>query len=80
LRARPDTDAAKGLEQTARFLLKAEDVPPSHKASLPKVCAALTSDAAKLRESALAKNAKESTAILQRINLTVRELRLDPGK
>jgi hypothetical protein len=77
----PDVeDAARGLEQTAKFLLKADDVPPNHRAMLPRVCANLASDGAKLREAALAKNAKESTAILQRINLTVREMRLDPGK
>jgi hypothetical protein len=71
-------DAARGLEQTAKFLLKAEDVPPSHKETLPKVCAALAVDAGKLREAAVAKNAKESTALMTRINLNVRELRLAP--
>jgi len=71
-------DAAHGLEQTAKFLLKAEDVPPSHKETLPKICARLAADGAKLREAALAKDPKESTALLQRINLAVRELRLAP--
>jgi hypothetical protein len=73
-------DAARGLEQTAKFMLKADDVPISHKVALPKVCAALTADAVKLHEAAVAKNAKESTDILRRVNLAVRELRLDPGK
>jgi len=71
-------DAARGLEQTSKFILKAEDVPPAHKGMLPKVCASLTADASKLREAAVMKDAKETTVVLQRINLAVRELRLAP--
>ncbi len=70
-------DAARGLEQTARFLPKAEDVPPSHKNALPQVSKDLSADAGKLREAALAKDVKETTALMSRINTTVRELRLD---
>ncbi len=73
-------DAARGLEQSAKFFLKAEDIPPSHRASLPKVCSALSTDAVKLREAAIAKDPKEATDILRRVNLAVRELRLDTGK
>ncbi len=71
-------DAARGLEQTARFLPRAEDVPPSHKETLPRVSKQLGAEALKLREAALTKNVKEGTAVMQRINLAVRELRLAP--
>lgn len=71
-------DAARGLEQTAKFLLKAQDVPPSHKELLPKVSSELAQAAVKLREAALVKNVKDTNAIMQQINLKVRELRLAP--
>jgi hypothetical protein len=71
-------DAAKGLEQTARFLLKAEDVPPTLKGNLPGIAADLGKEAKALNEAAKARNEKETTASLQRINLKVRELRLAP--
>jgi hypothetical protein len=69
-------DAAKGLEQTARFLAKADDVPVKHKDTLPEASADLAREAARLREAAVAKDVKKSTAALQRIHLKVRELRL----
>jgi hypothetical protein len=71
-------DAARGLEQTARFLPKAVDVPPSHKDLIPKVSTDLSKQAGKLREAALAKNEKDTTEILKQVNLKVRELRLAP--
>jgi len=70
-------DAAKGLEQTARFLAKAEDVPAKQKDVLPVISGDLAKEAAGLREAAQAKNVKASTDALQRIHLKVRELRLD---
>lgn len=70
-------DAAKGLEQTARYLPKATDVPPKHKDTLPVAAGDLGKEAVKLREAATAQDAKESNAILQRIHLKIRELRLD---
>jgi hypothetical protein len=69
-------DAAKGLEQTARFLPKATEVPDRLKTSLPKEAEALRQEAVKLREAAKARDVKQSNEVLQRINLKVRELRL----
>jgi hypothetical protein len=69
-------DAARGLDQTAKFLVKSTDVPPSHKDRLPQVSSELREEAAKLREAALTKNVKDTTELLKQVNLTVRELRL----
>jgi hypothetical protein len=71
-------DAAKGLEQTARYLPKADDVPAKHKDTLPVTSADLSKEAGKLREAAVAKDVKKSTASLQKIQLMVREMRLAP--
>jgi hypothetical protein len=70
-------DAAKGLEQTARFLPKATDVPVKQKDSLPVSAGDLGKEAGKLREAAKAKVAKQANEILQRIHLKIRELRLE---
>jgi hypothetical protein len=69
-------DAAKGIEQTARFLPKAEDVPAKHKDTLSVAAGDLGKEAAALREAAGAKSVKKATTSLQRIQLKIRELRL----
>jgi hypothetical protein len=69
-------DAAVGLEQTARFLKTAEDVPSTHKDTLPVRSGDLRTEAMKLRAAAQTKNVKDANDALQRIHLTVRELRL----
>jgi hypothetical protein len=69
-------DAATGLEQTARFLKTAEDVPSTHKDTLPVVSGDLSKEAMKLRAAAQAKDVKQANETLQRIHLMVRELRL----
>jgi len=69
-------DAARGLEQTARYLSKADDVPAKHKDTLPVAATDLGKESAALREAAVGKDVKKTTDILQRINLKVRELRL----
>jgi hypothetical protein len=68
-------DAAKGLEVTARFLGKAADIPAKHKDSLPTEAGELSKEALQLREAAKARDARQTTETLQRINLKVRELR-----
>lgn len=73
-------DAARGLEQTATYLAKADDVPPKQKATLAATSKALGKEAATLREAAAAKNDKTAGQALQRINLAVRELRLDKSE
>ena len=69
-------DLAKGLEQTARFLSKAQEVPKKNKDILTEVTGDLAKNAQKLREAAVSKNSKAATAALQQINVKVRELRL----
>jgi hypothetical protein len=69
-------DTAKNLEQTARFMTRADDVPASHKARLPGAADDLGKEAAALREAAVAKDPKKATDVLARINLRIRDLRL----
>ncbi|GIW80885.1 MAG: hypothetical protein KatS3mg105_2692 [Gemmatales bacterium] len=69
-------ETARGLEQTARFLNKAVEVPESQKKSLPEKAKALQIEAAKLREAAKEKNVEAANTSLQKINLCIRTLRL----
>jgi hypothetical protein len=71
-------DAARALEQTARYLPRAEDVPANRKEVLPRSSSELALESARLREAAVAQNEKDVNASLQRIHLLVRELRLAP--
>lgn len=70
-------DAARALEQSARFLGKAAEVPPRHKDTLTVEAGDLGKDAAALREAVKAQDVKRTNEILQRLNLKVRELRAD---
>jgi hypothetical protein len=70
-------DSAKGLQQTARFLPKATEVPATHKDKLAGEAGVLEKDAQQLLVSAKAQDVKQTTEVMQRINLQVRELRLD---
>lgn len=70
-------DAAKGLELTARYLPKSEDVPPKHKDTLAVVSGDLGKEALNLREAAKTQDVKKVNDVLQRVHLKVRELRLD---
>jgi hypothetical protein len=70
-------EAAKGLEQTAKFLGKATDVPAKHLDTLPILAGDLGKDATALEEAAKAQDVKKSNELLQKIHLKVRELRLD---
>ena len=69
-------DAARGLEQTARFLPKAQDVPARQKDALPVVSGDLSKDAGQLLEAARTKDVKQANDALQRVQLVVHELRL----
>ena len=68
-------DAARGLEQTARFLTKAGDIPVRHRDTLPVQAGDLGKEAVRLREAAKAKDVKAANEALQRLHLKVRELR-----
>jgi hypothetical protein len=70
-------EAAHGLEVTARYLPKAEDVPPANKDSLVVVSGDLGKEAVSLREAAKTQDVKKSNDILQRVHLKIRELRLE---
>lgn len=70
-------DAAKGLEQTARLLSKADDVPAKQKDILPVVSSDLGKEATDLREAIKTQDVKRANEIMQKVNLKVRELRLD---
>lgn len=78
-------DLAKGLEQTARFLAKAQEVPARNKDVLKAVTDDLSKNALKLKAAAAAQNAKDGNEAqnvkdandaLQQINLKIRQLRL----
>ena len=68
-------EAARGLEQTVRFLGKASDVPGNHKDTLVGETGSLGTESAKLREAAKNHDTKQATESLQRINLQIRALR-----
>lgn len=70
-------DAARGLEQTARFLPKAVEVPAKSKDRLTARAKELEAEAGKLRDAAKAQQVRDTNEILQRINLKVRELRIE---
>lgn len=69
-------DAARGLEQTARFLPKAIDTPTD-----PRPAEQLQADAVRLGEAARARDVRVSNEVLQRIQFNIRELRpKEPAK
>jgi hypothetical protein len=70
-------EAARGLEQTGRFFLKAIDVPAKYKDNLPVKAGDLGKEATLLVGAGKAKDVKQANEILQRISLKVRELRLE---
>ncbi|HTV57076.1 MAG TPA: hypothetical protein VMI06_19445 [Terriglobia bacterium] len=72
-------DMAKGIEQTSRFLAKAQEVPAKNRIILKEVTGDLTKSAQKLRDAAAAHNVKDSTDALQQIVAKVRDLRLTDG-
>jgi hypothetical protein len=69
-------EAAHGLEQTARYLPRAEDVPPANKDILGVVSGDLGKEAVSLRDAAKAQDVKKTNDVLTRVHLKVRELRL----
>ena len=67
--------AAKGLEQTARFLNKATEVPAKQKDNLPVISGDLGKEAGTLRELVKGHDSKKADEVMQRINLKIRELK-----
>ena len=72
-------EVAQGLEETARFLAKAEDVPAKHKDTLATASNDLGKLAASLKLAAEAKDIKKTDSIMASIQAKVREMRLGDG-
>jgi len=70
-------DAARGLEQTAKFLPKATEVPPKHKDSLPVLAGDLGKEAGSLRDAAKGKDVDKVTGSLTRLRQNVYKLRIE---
>jgi hypothetical protein len=69
-------EVGKALEQTARFLNKATDVPADQKDNLPVVSGDLGKEAASFREMVKSKDGDKANEVLGRINHMVRRLKL----
>ena len=72
-------EVAQGLEQTAQFMAKAEDVPVKHKDTLATVSSDLGKLAVSLKVAAEAKDVKKTNTIMTSIQAKVREMRLGDG-
>ncbi len=70
-------ELAQGLEQTAKFLTKATDVPEKNKVNLTVVAGDLGKAAVALGEAAKAQDAKKVREALNRVQDKVYELRLE---
>jgi hypothetical protein len=68
-------DAARSLDQSARFLHQAKDVPTNRKASLDSRADQLAVQATQLRTAAKNRDVPQTNATLQRIHMIIRELR-----
>jgi hypothetical protein len=68
-------EAASGLDQTARFLAKADGSPEHLKANLFQNCSNLQKEATRLADAARKKNADVATEALQRVTLQIRQLK-----
>jgi hypothetical protein len=71
-------EAARGLEQTARFLPKTSAPPPKLVGKLVTESVQLHKDAGRLAEVAKAKDVNATNEILQKVILQIRQLRPEP--
>ncbi len=67
--------AAQGLEETARYLTRTKEIPPSQQAVLALRSENLAKEAQALRLAVQSRDERRTTEVMQRINLLVRELR-----
>jgi len=72
-------ESARGLEQTAQYLTKADDVPIKHRDTLATATSDLGKLASSLKLAAQAKDVKKTNTILTSIQAKVREMRLGDG-
>jgi hypothetical protein len=70
-------DSAKGLEQTARYMAKAMEVPEKHKGSLAVTSGDLAKLASDLREAAKEKNDDKVKEVMTKVISKVHELKID---
>lgn len=70
---------ARGLEQTAQFLSRADDVPTKHRDTLATLSGDLGKLARQLKDASTAKSVDKATEVMKSINLKVREMRLGDG-
>jgi hypothetical protein len=68
-------DAAKAIEQAARLMPKSDEIPERVQDRLATESDALRRDSLALAEAARSKNPKSVNEIMQRIQLTIRELK-----
>jgi hypothetical protein len=72
--------SAQELEDVARFLAQAENVPVRQKDTLVLVSGDLSKEAGKLRQAARDKNVEVANESLRKLQLTVRQLAPGPEK
>jgi hypothetical protein len=70
-------DMARNLEQTARFLSKSTEIPGRNKEKLPGAANELAKEAGLLRAAAKAQDPIKANEAMQRVNLRIRELRIE---
>src|SRR5262249_21612680 len=70
-------DVARGLEQTAKFLPRATEVPAKQKDTLPVVAGDLGKEALALRDAAKSQSVDKTDDSLKHLHQTVRRLRID---
>ncbi len=67
-------DAATALEQSSSYLLKAPDLPPTHKAAIEKTSADLNGEIVKLRDAARRKDQTEALELIRQLHNQIRDL------
>jgi hypothetical protein len=73
-------EAARGLEQTARFLPKTVEPPANVAGKLVNEAVALRKEALRLADAAKARDVGAANETLQRIHLKIRRLRPEPAQ
>jgi hypothetical protein len=69
-------ESGRGLEQTAQYLAKAEDVPAKHRDTLAVLSADLGKQSKALREAAVARDPEKAKKVMAQLHSKVREMRL----
>ena len=68
-------DAARAIEQTARFLPKSKDIPANQATTVSRDADKLLAEAKALGDAARAKNVQAANETMQRIQMDIRALR-----